>query len=180
MIMERVQAPPPTLKTPRLTLRAPEVGDAHALAALGNDAAVARMSTGLPYPYTEDHALAFIAMAEAADPKRDLPLIMDHYVYGPVGVVGLHRRAGPFAEIGYWVGRRHWGQGFATEAGEAMIAWAEGARRLKALAAGHFADNPASGRVLEKLGFLYTGEIKKRLSYARTTPVATRMMIRLS
>ena len=92
MIMERVEAPPPTLKTPRLTLRAPEVGDAHALAALGNDAAVARMSTGLPYPYTEDHALAFIAMAEAADPRRDLPLIMDHYVYGPVGVVGLHRR----------------------------------------------------------------------------------------
>jgi RimJ/RimL family protein N-acetyltransferase len=69
-------------------------------------------------------------------------------------------------EIGYWIARDHWGCGYATEAAGAVlkIARALGHRRV---VAGHFIDNPASGKVLRKLGFAPTGQPGKRFSVAR-------------
>ena len=170
----------PEITTPRLFLRPPEMRDAEALVAQINDADIARMTTGIPHPYSLNQARAFISMAEQADADIDLPLIIEHRQKGLAGVVGLHRREAPFAELGYWLGRDFWGQGLATEAGSALVQWAEEAKGRRALISGHFADNPASGRVLEKLGFLYTGEVKARKSYARLTPTRTRMMVRVS
>ena len=68
-----------------------------------------------------------------------------------IGSVGLGRH-GDDIELGYWIARSHWGQGYATEAARAVLGLAEalGHRRIFA---GHFADNPASGRVLAKAGF---------------------------
>jgi membrane protein DedA with SNARE-associated domain len=83
-------------------------------------------------------------------------------------------------QTGYWIGRPFWGRGFATEALEGALVWAGKRWKRRALLAGHFADNPASGRVLEKAGFLYTGETRKRFSRARGTPVDTRMMVWLA
>ena len=73
-----------------------------------------------------------------------------------VGSCGLGRRASGAVEFGYWIARPHWGRGFASEAGRALIAIAR-ALGLTRLEASHFLDNPASGRVLEKLGFQSTG-----------------------
>ena len=60
-----------------------------------------------------------------------------------------------------------WGRGYATEAGRAVVAIARHALGLKRLNAGHFIDNPASGRVLTKLGFRATGRVEPRHSRAR-------------
>jgi RimJ/RimL family protein N-acetyltransferase len=83
-----------------------------------------------------------------------------------IGSCGLGRRPSGAVELGYWIGRAHWGKGFATEASRALI---EIARTLKLsrLEASHFLDNPASGRVLEKLGFKPTGLSAERYSCAR-------------
>jgi RimJ/RimL family protein N-acetyltransferase len=70
-------------------------------------------------------------------------------------------------EFGYWISRPHWGLGYATEAGEAFLAAARHSLRLKHLSAHHFLDTPASGRVLEKLGFRSTGLIASRYSAGR-------------
>ena len=70
-------------------------------------------------------------------------------------------------EFGYWISRPHWGLGYATEAGDAFLAAARHSLRLKQLCAHHFLDNPASGRVLEKLGFRSTGIIASRFSAGR-------------
>ena len=70
-------------------------------------------------------------------------------------------------ELGYWVARPWWGRGIATEAGRALIANARDSLRLKRLVAGHFTDNPASGRVLQKLGFRPTGVVRGRYSAGR-------------
>jgi RimJ/RimL family protein N-acetyltransferase len=70
-------------------------------------------------------------------------------------------------ELGYWIARRHWGRGFATEAGRAVLETARHSLRLKRLGASHFLDNPASGRVLEKLGFKPTGRIVPHYSAGR-------------
>ncbi|WP_293905237.1 GNAT family N-acetyltransferase [Phenylobacterium sp.] len=75
----------------------------------------------------------------------------------PVGCCGLQPRdpAAGVLELGYHLRREAWGQGYATEAGRAVIAWAA-ARGVPALFAGHHPQNHASGRTLRKLGFTYT------------------------
>ena len=74
----------------------------------------------------------------------------------------------------------YWGRGYATEALQGALSWARSRWRKRALVAGHFVDNPASGRVLEKAGFLYTGEVRPGLSRARGGPVETRRMVWLA
>ena len=84
------------------------------------------------------------------------------------------------ASVGYWLAPPAWGKGFCSEAGAAVIRWLEATRNARALVAGHFADNPASGRVLEKSGFLYTGETRRAWSRARRAEIETRMMVWLA
>jgi RimJ/RimL family protein N-acetyltransferase len=91
---------------------------------------------------------------------------------GLIGVIGAHKKKGAF-EIGYWLGRPFWGRGLASEA---VCAFTQEARSLGPLEAAHFVDNPASGRVLEKAGFAYTGEVDERFSLARGVKVLTRWM----
>ena len=72
-----------------------------------------------------------------------------------LGTVGFHNadHRNDKAEIGYWLAPPFWGQGLATEAGHALVSWLEESCGAKQFTSGYFADNPASGRVLEKLGF---------------------------
>jgi RimJ/RimL family protein N-acetyltransferase len=169
-----------SLSTPRLTLRAPASGDADRIAALANDIDIARMTTSMPHPYSREDAEAFLARAQTVDPDREVAFAIDDGRDGLIGVVGLfpHGLLGP--EIGYWIGRDYWGQGYATEAASAILLWAGKDWGRRAVMSGHFADNPASGRVLEKAGFLYTGEVQSRRSTARGAAAPTRMMVWLA
>jgi RimJ/RimL family protein N-acetyltransferase len=81
--------------------------------------------------------------------------------------MGFGRRPTGETEFGYWLARRHWGRGYATEAGRALLATARDGLRVKRLDSAHFLDNPASGRVLEKLGFAPIGMIVPRYSAGR-------------
>ena len=76
-------------------------------------------------------------------------------------------------QAGVWIARPFWGRGLASEAGEALVAIAR-ALGIGQLEASHFLDNPASGRVLEKLGFQSTGVIAPRVSCARGTDIPAR------
>lgn len=82
-----------------------------------------------------------------------------------IGSIGLFRVDGE-VNIGYWIARPHWGQGYATEAGRAMLSLARGIGH-KRLVGHHFIDNPASGLVLRRLGFRPTGERGAIFSQAR-------------
>jgi RimJ/RimL family protein N-acetyltransferase len=132
------------------------------LACIGGDEAILRNLARAPSPYGEREARGFVAL------PQDLRL--PHFIVtlpgtGVIGSAGLGEHDGE-PEIGYWIARDHWGHGFATEAAGAVLRIARtlGHRRLTA---GHFIDNPASGRVLRKLGFEPTGRIAKRHSCAR-------------
>jgi RimJ/RimL family protein N-acetyltransferase len=61
------------------------------------------------------------------------------------------------AELGYWIGSGMWGRGYATEAAHAMVAFGFATLRLNRIQAHHFTRNPASGRVLEKVGMRLEG-----------------------
>jgi RimJ/RimL family protein N-acetyltransferase len=174
----------PSLRASRLALRALAMTDAPAIARHANDPDVARMTTGIPLPYTLDLAEKFVERAGWGDAAREA-LFAVEAIDGDagaevVGLVGFHPNDEGATEIGYWLGRPFWGRGYMTEAVCAAMAWAGGAWGRRYIVSGYFADNPASGRVLVKAGFLPTGEVRWRLSLARGEAARTRMMIWLA
>jgi RimJ/RimL family protein N-acetyltransferase len=77
--------------------------------------------------------------------------------------------------MGYWMTKPFWGRGYATEACSALVDIAR-TLGLKSLEGSHFLDNPASARVLEKLGFVPLGIVAPRMSCARGEEVPARLM----
>ncbi len=171
---------PPEVSTPRLNLRAPSLADAPVLGRLADDAGVARMTTGIPHPYPPDAAEGFLDRIGRADPGRQRLFAVEAPDDGFVGLLGFHPNAEGAPELGYWLGRPFWGRGYMTEAVRAAMVWAGGAWGKRFVMSGHFADNPASGRVLIKAGFLYTGDVTPRFSVARGETAPTRMMVWLA
>ncbi len=170
----------PVVETRRLLLRAPGMQDCSRIAVLANDPDVVRNTLRMPHPYGVADAEDFVAAVASQDPARASTFLIEHEDHGPVGVIGLFQDADPAPETGYWIGREFWGRGYATEALEGALVWASKRWKRRALMAGHFTDNPASGRVLEKAGFLYTGEVREGFSRARNEPVRTRRMVWLA
>ncbi len=155
-------------RTDRLLLRPGWMEDAPALFQAICDEHVIRNLASAPWPYSLSDAEAFLAR-EGRSPADARWLISLRTDGAPqlIGSIGFGRDGSGDLEFGYWIARSHWGQGFATEAGRAVLDIARTALRLDRLVAGHFIDNPASGRVLKKLGFRETGETVARYSLGR-------------
>ena len=168
----------PTLSTERLLLRGPMHSDTERLATLANDAGVAKMTTSMPHPYSFDDAEAYVARERDWDVEPNF--VIEHRNFGLVGAIGFKPGPRGRPELGYWLGRPFWNRGYATEACRSVLDWVRRDWRRKLVVAGHFADNPASGQVLCKAGFLYTGDVEPRWSQAREGPVRTRMMVWLA
>ncbi|MBX3479272.1 MAG: GNAT family N-acetyltransferase [Caulobacter sp.] len=170
----------PSIETRRLTLRSPAPGDESRLAELMADFDIARMTSRVPHPYGLADAAEFIGRAQGRDPRTDHNFLLEHEDEGVVGGLGLFTPPGQPLEVGYWVGKPFWGRGFASEALTGALAWAGRDWKKRYIVAGHFSDNPASGAVLCKAGFLYTGEVQHRHSLARGEAAPTRMMVWLA
>lgn len=170
----------PVIETQRLTLRVPVKADVQRMTAFCADHEIARMTTRMPSPYTRAHAEDFVARCGTQDRSRDNTFAIELADEGLIGVVGMFTTPEGVVEMGYWIGRPYWGRGYATEAARNALDWARGAWRKRYVTAGHFADNEASGRVLVKAGFLYTGVVHHKPSIARGEPAATRMMVWLA
>src|SRR3954453_8099830 len=162
-------------RTPRLLLRPGFPEDATMLAAAIADEAIVRNLATAPWPYRMRDAEAFLASPR--DPILPSFLIFERTDAAPqlVGSCGLGRRPSGAVEMGYWIARACWGRGFATEACTALIDIAR-TLGLASLEGSHFIDNPASGRVLEKLGFEPLGIVAPRLSCARGEEIPARLM----
>jgi RimJ/RimL family protein N-acetyltransferase len=142
------------LETQRLVLRAPQFGDAKAIAALANDRRVAENTARIPHPYRMSDAETWIVGSAAElDTETYLITLPNGSV---IGGCGFDLGDGA-PEIGYWLGARHWGKGYATEAVRALIDHAFTSLDHKALQSSVRVTNPASRRVLEKCGFQWTG-----------------------
>ncbi|OCC24965.1 hypothetical protein MB02_05860 [Croceicoccus estronivorus] len=136
------------------------------------DESVTRMLTGVPWPYGENDAREYASRPQNTLFPHCLITLPETLGAPVIGCIGLDKRTAGI-ELGYWIARKHWGRGYATEAGQALMAAARalGHRRIHA---GHAMDNNASARVLEKLGFRPTGEVRARSCAARRSTVAVR------
>ncbi len=164
------------VRTNRLFLRPGWAEDAPALVEAINDMAIARMLARVPHPYGLEDARSFLAASQAGD----LPsLLVFRRTAGQARLVGgaaLTRADdgnGEQVRLGYWIARPYWGLGYATEAARSVLAMGFDSLRLTEVTACHHLDNPASGRVLEKLGFVTTG-VGPSFSLARGIATAAR------
>lgn len=151
------------IRTPRLRLRPFETSDAARVASLAGDYEVARMCSRAPYPYSAAEAGEKIARhaslrESGAGYIFAVALPHDDRADELIGSCGAFAADGdPALEIGFWFGRPYWGQGYATEAVQGLMDWAGVELGPTLFRADHFADNPASGGVLRKLGFGHSG-----------------------
>ncbi len=141
------------LETPRLTLRQQRKSDAGLISLYTSDFRVAGMTSSIPHPNPPGAVELFIESANA-DTQNKTWAIDATKGFGceVVGVMSLTAKG----ELGYWIAPFFWGLGIATEAGQAVLSYGfdHGLDRIHAT---HFVDNPASGRVMEKLGMTRLG-----------------------
>lgn len=150
------------LRTARLVLRPFRAGDEDDLVAAADDRAVwLHLRDRFPHPYRREDAERWIAHTRVTAPATDLAVTLDGRV---IGGVGLERGSDVNrldAEVGYWLGRGHWGRGFGTELLAAFADYAFSSFPIERLHAWVFAPNLASRRVLEKCGFRLEGVARR-------------------
>ena len=158
--------PLPTITTERLVLRPFLHDDADAVERLAGNREVADTTLRIPHPYPPGTATLWIeTLAPAWEERTALTLaVAPRDERGTLlGAVGLSiTREHARAELGYWIARHAWGRGYATEAARALIAYGFDELALYRIEARYFARNPASGRVLEKLGMQREGVFRSR------------------
>ncbi len=156
----------PTLRTPRLVLGPLEGRDADVLVTLAGAFEIADTTATIPHPYTPEDARIFLALdaAERAAGSA-VRFAIRHDGDGLVGVVGLHRidHDQSRAELGYWIGVPWWGRGYATEAAGAVVRYGFDALGLHKIHAHYLARNPASGKVLERIGMRREGLLREEV-----------------
>jgi RimJ/RimL family protein N-acetyltransferase len=158
------------LLTERLLLRPPVWADVAAVMAICNDWEVARRLSRIPHPYGYSDFRFFLEQVVVSEPTWAVVLRATNEL---AGVIGLAPHAdGESAQLGYYIGRAHWNQGLATEAGHAVVHLAIEDIGYPRLTSGYHADNPASGRVLAKLGFRPAG-VSQRMCLATGQEKAT-------
>ncbi len=171
------------IRTERLLLRPLRARDAEPLFALFNDWEVARWLSTPPWPYMPEDAVDFILPRVQQKPEEtNFAITLSDDLIGGIGMrmkdaSHLQTRAG--LNLGYWLGRPHWGQGYMTEAARGIVAHAFASGLDETIYSGAFVDNAASLRVQEKLGFVRAGETMlfakpRAATFAHVNTVLTR------
>lgn len=146
------------LTTSRLTLRPFTPTDASRMAEIQSNWNVTRMLRMAPWPASVEAMAAWIAdmPAEwAAGTGYRFAVMLDGAL---IGACDVDEVEGGRGDLGYWFDEPSWGRGFAREAARAVVGFSFDDLALDHLTSGHAADNPASGRVLESLGFRHVGD----------------------
>jgi [ribosomal protein S5]-alanine N-acetyltransferase len=152
--------PQPTITTERLILRPFQLSDASRVQELAGDRAIADTTATVPHPYPQGAAEAWISThANQWSAGTAVTFAVTRAEDGElVGAVGLEiNQPDRSGELGYWIGKPYWGHGFATEAAGALLDFAFATASLNRVQARHLTRNPASGRVMEKLGMAHEG-----------------------
>ncbi len=150
----------PNLTTKRLVLRPFALADAPRVQALAGAPEVAATTANIPHPYRDGMAEQWITthaamFAEGRGVTFAITQTATSVLIGAVGLVVDPRHE--HAELGYWLGTRYWNQGYGTEAAAAIVIYGFRACKLHRVFSSHVTRNPASGRIMQKIGMSYEG-----------------------
>jgi RimJ/RimL family protein N-acetyltransferase len=156
----------PALETERLVLRPFTEKDAPTVQRLCSNRAIADTTLNIPHPYELEAAQEWIATHQDAYEQGtgvNFAIVRgdDHVLVGAIGLVFQpdHARA----EMGYWIGKPYWNQGYGTEAAGAVLQYAFETRDLNRVYAHHLTRNPASGRIMQKIGMRHEGQLRQHV-----------------
>jgi RimJ/RimL family protein N-acetyltransferase len=156
---------PPRLCTERLVLRPFTLEDAKEVQRLAGHWDVASTTANIPYPYEDGMAEDWISTHQETFEKGEGVVyaitLKDGRLLGAISLMAMiedHQ-----AELGYWIGKPYWNQGYCTEAGKELLRYGFDVLGLNRIHASHISRNPASGRVMQKLGMSYEGERKQHV-----------------
>jgi len=162
-------------------LRPYRADDLGALVAIADDREVTRwMTAGFPHPYTRADGERWLAIAMLDDPPNHFAIEADGAFAGAIGILPQRGEHEGSAIFGYWLGRRYWGRGIATDAARTMADHAFRSRGLRRLEASVFGPNAASARVLEKAGFTLEGRMRESYLERDGTPTDALIYARLA
>ena len=157
----------PTLSTERLVLSQPIVSDLEDVVfQMNSTSEISENTLSLPFPYREENAHFWFKMAEDGFANKDAFIfgIREKENLKLIGAVGLHLDVAHHkAEVGYWLGKSFWNNGYVSEALQAVLKFGFEELKLNKIYASHFHHNPASGKVLEKNGFVFEAELKQEI-----------------
>ena len=162
-----VSSAPPILRTARLVLNGFEPEDAADLTLLAGDRDIADTTLAIPHPYEMDHALGWIGNQRRESARGRAANFAIRLSAGSplIGCVGL-RDVDPEhlqAELGFWIGKPWWSQGYASEAAAAAVRFGFEALGLNRICAHHMVRNPAAGKVLQHIGMQREGVLRQRV-----------------
>jgi RimJ/RimL family protein N-acetyltransferase len=156
----------PTLTTARLVLRPYRMDDAPDVQRLAGDREVARNTMLIPHPYEDGEAERWIGTHQEiyesgqgvtfAITQRD-----NGELVGSIGLVIFEKHHS--GELGYWIGKPYWNNGYCTEASLAILDYGFETRKLHRIHAKCYVRNPASGRVMQKIGMQHEGTLRHHL-----------------
>lgn len=150
----------PSLQTERLILRPFSLADTADVQRLAGDREVASTTLNIPHPYEDGLAEQWIGThQEQFEQGREVVFAVvlhsERVLIGAIGlVINQHQER---AELGYWVGKPYWNRGYGTEAARAVLQYGFEVLQLRRIHASHLKRNPASGRVMQKIGMTYEG-----------------------
>ena len=157
----------PILETDRLLLRGFELSDAPAVQKLVDDIDIARSTLHIPHPYTVEMAREWIVLnrenlEKGISIELAITLKKTRELIGAIGISSIDREHEK-AEIGYWIGKKFWNNGYCTEAAKRVVQYCFEELRLNRVYALHFLTNPASGKVMKKIGMKKEGVLRKNI-----------------
>lgn len=162
-----------------IRLRRFDANDAARIAELVRNPCIHRMLVPIRPDYGVADAQSWLSTHDVGFAnKSDLCFAIDYPSTGLIGSVGAHRRDGLFLELGYWLSPDFWGRGIATQAVGMLVKWLEDELKESAFLSSYFTDNPPSGSVLRKSGFLPSGR-SVVFSQGRNGFVDSQLMARL-
>ena len=150
----------PVIRTARLELRPFVLDDSPRITELAGAREIADTTLNIPHPYPESAAEAWIATHHQAwqDGVGVTFAIVERSASAVIGAIGLTiKPEHASSELGYWVGVPYWNSGYCTEAGRAILDLAFDMLGVHRVQARHLMRNPASGRVMQKLGMRLEG-----------------------
>ncbi|TKC18848.1 GNAT family N-acetyltransferase [Robertmurraya kyonggiensis] len=155
-----------TIETGRLLLRLFTASDAENVITMCNNYNIFKSTLTLPYPYTLNCALSWIANHEQnfdLDRMYELAITDKNsgQLYGAIAISNHKQHKN--GELAYWIGEEYWGKGYGTEAAQAMIEFVFKEKNFHRVYARHFKSNPASGKIMEKCGMTYEGMLKEHV-----------------
>ena len=154
----------PKLETERLILNAITTSDIPQIVDYLQNKVYSDFTSNIPYPYRKEDAEYWLKLAEEAFVNRKgFTFAIRNKDQKLIGAIGLHDEGSDKAELGYWIAIPYWNKGYVTEAAKAIIDFGFRELHFNKIFATYFPHNPASGKVMEKIGMEKEALLKQHL-----------------